>query len=1047
MGDSLAPPEERPASSLSAGSFRARFRLLVLLTWIIPPVFGLSFILFIGMFTPEQMLVIVSRPIEPLFCLASLGIATWYLTRFVRPVSKLLEHGSPQLAPPAEERIRKFPLRFWSLFLGYLVLAPSSVILSAQIYVDFVPEPVDWFRIHLVALIVSIIVGLPIFFLILDLFGRAAHKLRLRQPHVTVKRKVFLIGALSPLLIDTILVQYYWTRTGFFNAETFFIWLLLELLALGGTLIFVRSFGQSLRPLQTLIGRERRGFVDPSALAPQSTDEIGVVARDFRELLGDLKLHSDLLAVRNRVLRSTGVLSSLGDALAAILEACRTVVGGDVSALLRFEEATGDLSAVAYTGVGYREQGHFRLRRTEPSLAWTALDTGRVATVSDLHQEACVHPLIVEHFSPHAAIAAPLKMQARNLGVLMSFSQREPREYRERDRKAMEALASEAAFALRTQLLHAARREAEERLRHLNELAQVSLAAIGDGVLVTDVAGLVEFLNPVAVQLTGWSLEEARNRPLTEVLKLTDVLAGGPVPDLVESCVSQPAGFRLSGDIRLIHRSGQATAYVEVAASAIRHEKRGVVGAVLVLHDVSELRKLARRLSHQASHDALTGLINRREFELRLERALETALNDGRRHVLFYLDLDQFKVVNDTCGHMAGDELLRQLAAHLEAKMRATDTLGRLGGDEFGVLLEDCPLEKAKTISEKLREAVQGFRFAWEGSVFEVGVSMGVVPVDAASGRLSDVLSAADSACYLAKEKGRNRVHFYQPDDAAVAARHGEMQWVHRLRRALEEDRFELYFQPIVAPGAAKSRSVFGEVLLRMVDESRGTVLPGAFLPAAERYHLMPSIDRWVVHRVLLTLAKLARAGPPAVTLTVNLSGQSLSDDDFLEFVEMELVSSAVSPRTLCFEITETAAIGNMLRAQRFIEAVREYGCRIALDDFGSGLSSFAYLRSLPVDFLKIDGSFVREMAERAMDRAIVEAVQKIARVMGVRTIAEWVENRQTLDALSAIGVDYVQGYLVAEPVPMAELAAAGAAVGPGAAEPPSPPPAARAGR
>jgi diguanylate cyclase (GGDEF)-like protein/PAS domain S-box-containing protein len=1007
--------------ALGAGAFRIRFRLLILLTWIIPPVFGLSFLLFIGMFTPRDMLVIVTRPIEPLYCLGSLAAAIWYLTRFVRPVSDLLEGRGGAVAAAAEDRLRRFPLHFWAVFLGYLALAPSSVILSARIYVDFAPRPVDWFRIHLVALIVSIIVGLPIFFRILDLFGRAAGALDLRRAHVTIKLKVFLIGALTPLLIGTILVQYYWTRTGFFTGETFLVWLMLEVLAIGGSLIFVQSFGQSLRPLQGVIRARRAGDQEFAELVPQSTDELGVLAGDLRDLLSDLRLHTELLGVRNRVLRSTGVLSSLRDALSTMLDACQTEVGGDVCLLSRYDESSGDLLAVAYTGVDYRHEGHFRLQRHEPSLAWTALDTGSVATVSGTRGEKCFHPTLIERFAPQSAIAAPLQAEGRDIGVLMSLSRNGNRDYTPQDKKMMEVLANEAALAIHSQLLHARRRAAEERLRQVNELAQVSLACIGDGVLITDVSGHIAFLNAVASQLTGWPLGEARGRPLSDILVLTDGFTGERPADPVQGCMGQRSSFRLAGDIRLLHRSREEQTNVEVTASAIRHRERGVVGAVLVLHDVSELRKLARRLSHQASHDALTGLINRREFEARLQRAIDGAREEERCHVLFYLDLDQFKVVNDTCGHIAGDELLKQLAANLEGKLRTTDTLGRLGGDEFGVLLEDCPLQKAQAITEKVKEAVSAFRFAWEDKVFDVGVSMGVVPIDAASGRLSDVLGAADSACYLAKEEGRNRVHVYRPDDAAAAARHGEMQWVHRLRRALEEERFQLYFQPIVPPrGSRASAGAFGEVLLRMVGETQETVLPGAFLPAAERYHLMPSIDRWVVHRVLEILAGLARSGRTAPILTVNLSGQSLSDDAFLEFVETELVCTAVSPRTLCFEITETAAIANMVRAHRFIETVRQYGCRIALDDFGTGLSSFAYLRSLPVDFLKIDGSFVRDMVERPMDRAIVESVQQIARVMGVRTIAEWVETTATLEALAAIGVDYVQGYAVGEPVPIA---------------------------
>jgi len=433
------------------------------------------------------------------------------------------------------------------------------------------------------------------------------------------------------------------------------------------------------------------------------------------------------------------------------------------------------------------------------------------------------------------------------------------------------------------------------------------------------------------------------------------------------------------------------------------------------------------RLTYQASHDTLTGLINRREFEARLERAIQGARQSGHTHTLCYLDLDQFKVVNDTCGHVAGDELLRQLSGMLQSKLRDRDTLGRLGGDEFGVLLENCDLGAAQTIAELLRQTVKDFRFVWQDRAFSIGVSIGLVALDRESGNLSTLLSAADAACYAAKDRGRNRVHVYQEEDGELIRRRGEMQWVNRITRAMEENRFRLYVQPIYPADPASGQAIHYEVLLRMLDDVGEPVLPMAFIPAAERYNLMPAIDRWVISTALAFCGQTAGFAAPMSICTVNLSGHSLCDETFLDFVERQFELNKVPHSRICFEITETAAITNLKEAVKFITAMKRKGCIFSLDDFGSGLSSFNYLKNLPVDYLKIDGAFVRDMGTDPMDRAMVEAIHRIGRVMGLKTIAECVESEEILEQLRGIGVDYVQGEWLEAPMPLAQFAAGGA--------------------
>ncbi len=425
----------------------------------------------------------------------------------------------------------------------------------------------------------------------------------------------------------------------------------------------------------------------------------------------------------------------------------------------------------------------------------------------------------------------------------------------------------------------------------------------------------------------------------------------------------------------------------------------------------------AEKLSYQATHDPLTGLINRDEFERRLQRVLGTAETEDP-HALLYLDLDQFKLVNDTAGHSAGDELLRQLAAVLEAKTRKRDTLARLGGDEFGALLEHCAPEQALRIARGLVQAVQEFDFVWEAKRFTVGVSIGLVSIPEGGETLPEVLSAADRACYAAKDKGRNRVHVYAASDEELAQRKGEMQWIPRLHQALAQDRFRLYAQPVVSLTGPERAVEYQEVLLRLADDEKSMLLPGAFIPAAERYQQMQALDRWVVQTALANLG----AHGDSVRYGINVSGQSLGDEAFLDYVTEQLERSGVAPAKVCFEITETAAITDLRHALRFMNAFQARGCRFALDDFGSGLSSFGYLKTLPVDYLKIDGRFVQDITEDRFDLAIVQAVQQIGRVLGIKTIAESAETEPILERLRAIGVDYAQGYAIARPGPLPGL-------------------------
>ncbi len=568
------------------------------------------------------------------------------------------------------------------------------------------------------------------------------------------------------------------------------------------------------------------------------------------------------------------------------------------------------------------------------------------------------------------------------------------------------------------------REAAERRLQQEQERQLVTLESIGDGVITTDTNGIIDYINPVAERLTGFAESSAIGQHYLDVLILVDEATGESLSDLVTLCLSRDGAMVHADDGVLSHADG--TQYnINVSVAPMRDSDGQVIGAVLVLHDLTEVMGIARQLGYQASHDMLTGLVNRREFERLLERTIRRARSGDGEHVLFYIDLDQFKLVNDSCGHRAGDELLVLLSTLLQRHVREADTVARLGGDEFGVLLEDCGLDSALLIAEELRQVVREFRFVWQGQTFEVGASIGVVPVGKNSGRLAEVLSAADTACYVSKDLGRNRIHVYTPDDREVVHHHGEMAWVHRITQAFEDERLSLYAQPILSLTAADGVPTHYEILMRMIGSEGDLILPMAFIPAAERYNLMPTIDRWVVRT---TLGQLRQAqGPhdrPPINCTINLSGQSLGDDHFLEFVIEQFHEADVVPECVCFEITETAAISNLSRAMNFIDVLHGMGCRFALDDFGSGVSSFGYLKNLHVDYLKIDGSFVRDMVRDTVDFAMVESINQIGHVMGLKTIAEFAESDAILDALRRLQVDYAQGNVIGTPMPLRDVLA-----------------------
>src|SRR6184192_972540 len=565
-------------------------------------------------------------------------------------------------------------------------------------------------------------------------------------------------------------------------------------------------------------------------------------------------------------------------------------------------------------------------------------------------------------------------------------------------------------------------RDVQESLFRQKEQAIVTLASIADAVITTDVAGTITFLNPTAERLTGWRTTEALGQPVDTVLTLISDATRQPMESIPARCLREGRAVDLADGVLLLRRDGTEVPIGDSAAP-LRDRHGTTIGVVLVFHDVTERRRAARKLSHEATHDTLTGLVGRKEFEERLARVLAEAAAGVAEHALCYLDLDRFKLVNDSCGHEAGDDLLRKISRLLSGHVRSRDTLARLGGDEFGVLLEYCSLTKAEEIAGKLERAIEEFRYVWAERSFSLGVSIGVVAITAASGRTADVLRAADEACYAAKDAGGNRVHVGQPEAAPGVHQQVETRRIMRLTRAVDEGKFQLYAQAIVPLAPELPARPRCEILLRLPDERGGVETADAFLPQAERHRLMPAIDRWVVRQTVAVLGQWHRDHPEfALPLcSVNLSVSSLDDPDLVPAVREYLAQHRLPPDALCFEITEAALLGNFAQLVRLIAEVRATGCGVGLDNFGNSLASFANLKALSVDYVKIGGHYVRGVVDDPVYGTLVRAVNEIGRIMGITTIAEEVESETILQKLRGLGVGYAQGHAVAPPAPLVD--------------------------
>jgi diguanylate cyclase (GGDEF)-like protein/PAS domain S-box-containing protein len=563
------------------------------------------------------------------------------------------------------------------------------------------------------------------------------------------------------------------------------------------------------------------------------------------------------------------------------------------------------------------------------------------------------------------------------------------------------------------------RKSLEVSLSRSKRQAQYTLESIAEGVITTDNDGHIDYMNQSAEALIGTNRDDAVGHRIGELFKLVDDADHRPLGDPVERSIAMRRRVNMGRRAVMISNDGEQEHPVEISASPIRGPGSSMFGTVVVFHDVSEIRGLTRQMSYQATHDPLTGQINRREFERRLDEAMDSAHSEEAIHMLFYMDLDRFKAVNDSCGHLAGDNMLKEVAGLIKEQVRDSDIVGRLGGDEFGAILIGCPIDKARQIATDICNAIADYRFVWKDKIFNIGISIGLVEISHVSGTIQDVMSAADSACYVAKQQGRGQVHVYSARDEAIARDRGDIQWLRKLQSALHEDSFELAVQPIIAMGGGVESGPAIEVFIRLPDGRGRRADTAEFLRPAERYQLMPQIDRWVIDATLAAIAGGEIKVPSGRNCAINLSGQTLGDESILGFVVDALDRTGVVPSMICFEVTETAILSNVQHAQRFIEVLHGIGCEFSLDDFGSGLGSFSSLKHLPIDYLKIDGAYTRNLSSDQVNQEMVAAMIKLARTMNFRIVAEQVERQEDFDWLRDNGVDFMQGHFIEAPSPL----------------------------
>jgi len=719
------------------------------------------------------------------------------------------------------------------------------------------------------------------------------------------------------------------------------------------------------------------------------------------------RYHTGLESIDNWLLELISCAGDTGLFYKKVCAAVREIANASMALVPLLDESGENYIYAAASG---RKSNH--LIGTSHSLgdgslcSWS-MSNRETLYIDDVNTDIRARRQHINRYHVKTAYVTPIYLNEAVFGAITVFRDAMPFDHI--DRQLINQFAQRVQLAITN--MHLVNDIATEK-----ERAELTLHSIGDAVITTDTYGNIEYMNHVAERLTGYKLSAVHKQSVQTVFRILEQDTREPMHNIIESCLAE--GTSINNSMNVLISSDDSERSIESSMSPITNRSGSIEGAVIVFHDETERRRMENIIHHQATHDDLTGLINRHQFNIELQQQIDHAKTHDSKHVLCYLDLDRFKAVNETCGQAGGDELLKQISSRLHSVIRLGDILARLGGNEFGLILQNCPVAVATGIADKIIHSISSYEFNWEGNTFTIGVSIGIVPVNSQTGNINEVMKHADAACHTAREQGKNLAYVYDQKGSELIHRHEEFHWASRISEALEQDRFRIHAQSIHSLDPASDDNTHIEILVRMEDENGHLLPPAAFIPAAERYNLMAAVDQHIIRETFKFISSHVRED---ICFSINLSANSLNDDSLATFIKQCMNEFEIQPGLICFEISEATAISNLVKTVTLIEGLNTQGFKFAVDDFGSSLSSFNYLKDLPVDYLKIDGSFVRDMVTSKMDHAMVAAINQIGHVMGVKTIAEFVENEDIIKQLKHLGVDFVQGYGISRPKPLSD--------------------------
>jgi diguanylate cyclase (GGDEF)-like protein len=1032
---------------LTVQQFQTRFLRLIALTWLLPPMVGFSFLIYIEVFTLDQVFSMMTTPLKPIFLVGGFLGSLFYFRYYSKILSSYLVSKDKVHRKMTERALRRFPLHYWVVFIGYITMAPAAAIISLEITSSYIALPVDWFRIHLVALIVSIIVGLPIFISIYDLFGRAFGEIDFQKPILTIKTKVFLIGALIPLLIDTMLVQYFWTRTGFFSIETFFIWLLLECLAIAGALLFVYSFQQSLAPLKSVIGMPLDSL--GTKIKASSTDELGIFANQLGKLLDEQQLHRERLSFSNELLKASHSSASLSRLLETIVNRTCHMLEGDLCFLSLYDAHKNKLICVAHSNGGYKADGHFKISLDEASIHVDVFRTSEARVVDNVPEDNRSHALLKKTYDVKSSAAVPLISDKKTIGVLQIVSTKKFIHYNQYQLNILQAYAQEAAVIQTFFEGLKYRRKAETAITQIMEAVST---AIGEDFFNAITLHMADILKADSCGIVLKIENDAEN-----VETLSCFNDGGIIENIRYPLHGTPCATIIGKKAKTYSSKIQKTfpedrylcdigmeSYVGIPLFDSYSKPLGLLFSMFkkpiddvefnesVMHIFAartsaeiERMQTERRIKHMAYYDGLTQLPNREFLLDRLQQAIAHAQRKQSRLAVLILDLDHFKKINDSLGHPIGDGLLIEVAKRLMSSIRKEDTVARLGGDEFVILLagfenKESTINQVSHIAYQINQDLKKhYHISDHNLMITSSCGIAIYPDDGDSTDL--LLKHADTALYKAKEVGRDSYQFFSSEMNVAAMERLEMESA--IHKGLEEKQFEVAYQPKVS--VVDNRIIGAEILLRWNHPEQGYISPERFVPIADETGQIIELGEFIFREACMQTSDLwCNSGccNELYSISVNVSPRQFQQSDFVDKIKNTLQLCNTNPSCIELEVTENILIEEAHKATEKLQLLKDMGLKIAIDDFGTGYASLRYLQQLPIGMIKIDRSFITHITENSNDLSIVKTILIMAKNLDMKVIAEGVETSEQLQLLKQLGCEFYQGFLFSKPVSSEEF-------------------------